>query len=345
MKLTVNNFEEKEAKRSYEEPFFRAVISIKDDGTSGPREFIRALLYSSAIESPDIEKVLDVQKYAEYTEYMDDERKDPKGILGFNITDASTLREFFEVASRESIDKFWKKFRNIRDLDKFPDIVNNYVGYTSPMSRNLFICPDTTIYPGVKKLMVSRINVDSSITRSMVGDDSYYNFVVSSRLNFNDIIEEIIKAYPDMEFYMVTMLKPGTSFIFEEKKMINDPVFNYEYTKEDLNNAQKPFIAHYDKDKLTKVDSDAISDENNKLPNALLWYGFIIEREEAHVCKNPDCKAIIVDRYFYNTKCPYCGKKKFGFSVVKTGSAELKELFGPIYEIINSNKIYSVLDL
>ena len=87
MKLTVNNFEEKEAKRSYEEPFFRAVISIKDDGTSGPREFIRALLYSSAIESPDIEKVLDVQKYAEYTEYMDDERKDPKGILGFNITD------------------------------------------------------------------------------------------------------------------------------------------------------------------------------------------------------------------------------------------------------------------
>ena len=135
------------------------------------------------------------------------------------------------------------------------------------------------------------------------------------------------------------------SFIFEEKKMINDPVFNYEYTKEDLNNAQKPFIAHYDKDKLTKVDSDAISDENNKLPNALLWYGFIIEREEAHVCKNPDCKAIILDRYFHNTKCPYCGKKKFGFSVVKTGSAELKELFGPIYEIINSNKIYSVLDL
>lgn len=375
--LSVENIPEVEDEiiKKYD-PIFDAIISIKvTEDSSAAKEFIRALIYSGKLqdigefnkddtkpqlvplhrskkEEYDITKILDVQKYIDYNDDMDKDEIDyrnEKGVLGFDIKNAQDIREFYDISSTISLDAFWNKLLRIRSID-----VNKRYGSGGSFFANSMICMESldvglsldiyhTLFPlatvdEYRNCFVS--NSISKLVHTIVDGEDYYNLMINGRINMHTILNEIIKAYPDMEFYMVSKFSSRCSFKTDAcfKKYGNG--YSNIYNKEELNNAQTPFIAHYKNEKLIKVDSTIIKDEEcTNIPKTIMWNAFIFENDNARMCKNIKCQGIdVVNRYI--SQCEYCDKRT-GFTTVKTGSDDLKKVFKPVYLIINNMIDYS----
>ena len=374
--LSVENIPEVEDEiiKKYD-PIFDAIISIKvTEDSSAAKEFIRALIYSGKLqdigefnkddtkpqlaplygskkEEYNITKILDVQKYIDYNDDMDKDEIDyrnEKGVLGFDIKNAQDIREFYDISSTISLDAFWNKLLRIKSIDVnkghrscgsfFTDSMfcmgSLDVGLSLDIYHTLF--PLTTV---TEHRNCSASSSVSKLVHTIVDGEDYYNLMINGRINMHTILNEIIKAYPDMEFYMVSKLNSRCSFKTDACFKKYDG-YTTVYNKEELDNAQTPFIAHYKNEKLIKVDSTIIKDEEcANISKTIMWNAFIFENDNARMCKNTKCQGIdVVNRYI--NQCEYCNKRT-GFTTVKTGSDDLKKVFKPVYLIINNMIDYS----
>lgn len=374
--LSVENIPEVEDEiiKKYD-PIFDAIISIKvTEDSSAAKEFIRALIYSGKLqdigefdkddtkpqldplyrskkEEYDITKILDVQKYIDYNDDMDKDEIDyrnEKGVLGFDIKNAQDIREFYDISSTISLDAFWNKLLRIKSIDVnkghrscgsfFTDNMFCMASLDAGLSLDIY----HTLFPLTTVTDYRKCNVSPSVSKlvhTIVDGEDYYNLMINGRINMHTILNEIIKAYPDMEFYMVSKLSSRCSFKTDACFKKYDG-YSTVYNKEELDNAQTPFIAHYKNEKLIKVDSTIIKDEEcANISKTIMWNAFIFENDNARMCKNTKCQGIdVVNRYI--NQCEYCDKRT-GFTTVKTGSGDLKKVFKPVYLIINNMIDYS----
>lgn len=302
------------------------LIVIPDDESSqAMKECMRQIVYCSLINKGITELPWDSEKYFEYradddVELYKDSIDERSRVFDYPVKDAAELRNYFENTSTESLDEFWKKFKEI-SLSRFQGELNGRWKRNNTARDNYNMSNTTTYafspYMSTVDEQEFRLNClcpvwscDSSYGVMIDNDKSnivlLFDTVKNNGLKY---VQELAQAYPELEFELGQYLLEPT---YIEKVKASRVIHEIEYDIDEIILGYYRFKSGQIVKGITSNDIESDLD----YPKQLVWKSIITDEEFAR-CLNPECNAVYEESTNYRKTCYACKKKKFGFETFK----------------------------
>lgn len=301
------------------------IIIPDNESSQAMKECMRQIVYCSLINKGITELPWDSEKYFEYradddVELYKESIDERSRVFDYPVKDATELRNYFEITSTETLDEFWKKFKEI-SLSRFQGELsgrwrrNNY-------ARDNYDLSNTTTYafsPYMSTVDEQEFRVnclypnwscDSSYGVMIDNDKSnivlLFDTVKNNGLKF---VQELAQAYPELEFELGQYLLDPT---YIEKVKASGVTHEIEYDIDEIILGYYRFKAGQIVKGITTNDIESDLD----YPKQLVWKSIITDEEFVR-CLNPECNAVYEESMSYRKNCYACNKKKFGFEKFK----------------------------
>ena len=236
------------------------------------------------------------------------------------MKDATELRNYFEITSTESLDVFWKNFKEI-SLSRFQGELNGR-WMRNNRAIDCYNLARTSTYafsPYLSTVNEREYNLNHLIP-NWSSDSSYGVMIDNDKSNivllFDTIknnglkyVQELAQAYPELEFELGQYLVEPWHI---EKNKNSGVTHEIEYDIDEI------ILGYYrfNSGQIVKgITTNEIEDDLN-YPKQLVWKSIITDEEFVR-CLNPECNAVYDASMNYRKNCLVCKKKKFGYETFK----------------------------
>lgn len=301
------------------------IIIPDDDSSQAMKECMRQIVYCSLIDKGLKELPWDSEKYFEYradddVELYKESIDERSRVFDYPVKDATELRNYFEITSTESLDVFWKNFKEI-SLSRFQGELNGR-WMRNNRAIDCYNLAETSTYafsPYLSTVNEREYNLNHLIP-NWSSDSSYGVMIDNDKSNivllFDTIknnglkfVQELAQAYPEIEFELGQYLMNPTNI---EKTKESREMQDFEYDIDEITLGYYRFKSGKIVKGITSNDIECDLD----YPKQFVWKSIITDEDFVR-CLNPDCNAVYEACLNYKRNCLVCKKKKYGHETFK----------------------------
>ena len=301
------------------------IIIPDNESSQAMKECMRQIVYCSLIDKNVNELPWDSEKYFEYradddVELYKESIDERSRVFDYPVKDATELRNYFEIASTEPLDVFWKNFKEI-SLSRFQGELkgrwvrsNHAIDYYNLSNTATYAFSPYMSTIDEREFRINHLcpnwRCDSSYGVMIDNDKSnivlIFDTVKNNGLKF---VQELAQAYSELEFELGQYLAEPTHI---EKFKSSEVTHEIEY---DIDEITLGYYRFKSGQIVKGITTNELESDLN-YPKQLVWKSIITDEEFVR-CLNPECNAVYEASMNYRKNCYVCKKKKFGQETFK----------------------------